>query len=464
MNNYDVELNKGMKVFSQLYVGLSERTRFPLKEKIVLGFATPYEDNAAGRKRKATVDNWAGGQTWDNDAKKYVTVKPNTKIFDNIPRSGFKITDDVKRVYWGGGNVVWRVLDPYGFELEIQSANLFAIIQTCGINSGGEIPGKCIWGRDNANNILLHESSQEYKNAILAAEKLSPVKLAKASDRNIGSKYLLRNALECIYLGPVFVTTSTSMHTPRDEAVGIEAAGLIYNANEKITKLHQDAEKYDAIEYDIGTGPKILLYKKAPLVKVLEELPELTREELLEKLSDTKRADFATPKGNTVEFLSLEKPVNVQFKLSPLSERQFENIVNLVKAEEKRRKVYSNNASVSSIFEYYALYDARLVFMMNNQLFSNYTRLPHRPNADVHSTDYINVLAPFKIADDGKSTHAKVVIFSRFNTRAKTYNSAQFEDNLKAHVLDSFDDAEAWLTELHNTGKLFQIVAQDVGE
>src|SRR5277367_6289980 len=109
-----MEVNNKMKVFSQLYVGLRDQG----KDAVDLGFATPYEDNAAGRKRQGTVDTWCSGYQ----------KKPNTKLFDNVPRTGFRITDDVKRVYYGGGNVVFRVYDPYGFELEIQSQNLMALL------------------------------------------------------------------------------------------------------------------------------------------------------------------------------------------------------------------------------------------------------------------------------------------------------------------------------------------------
>jgi len=167
-----------IKIFDQLYVGL----RTQGKDKPFLGFATPLENNAAFKKRKDTVDNWASSYLhyWDSESKTQKRSKPvESMTLDNKPRAGFKITDDVKRVYWGGGNVVWRVLDPEGFELEIASSNLMALIQTVGIQAGGLINGKCAYARDGSVNVLLHEGCDEYKNAfnVDKAVKITPTDL-----------------------------------------------------------------------------------------------------------------------------------------------------------------------------------------------------------------------------------------------------------------------------------------------
>lgn len=216
----EIVFNKGMKVFSKLFVGIKKAHN----DNPPLAFATPYEENAAGKKRQETVISWLGGRhvpivengnyVFDSYGRqKYKDVDHNTKIFDNVPRSGFKITDDVKRVYWGGGNVVWRVFDPYGYELEIQSNNLMALIQSCGVEVGGLIPGNCVWGRDGGVNILLHESSEEYKNAIKAAETLKPNKKIPMKDRIVGGKYTLQTGEQGIYLGKVWVWVESNHKT-----------------------------------------------------------------------------------------------------------------------------------------------------------------------------------------------------------------------------------------------------------
>lgn len=212
MTNYSRELNKGLKIFSQLYVGFKTQG----EGNVDLGFATPFENNAAFRKRKETVDKWS---TWseyvlDPNSKfgykldengQYVIVNhaSRTKVINNVPREGFKITDSVKRVYWGGGNVVWRIEDPLGFELEVQSQNLLAIIQNCDINTG-VIKGKCLWARDGKDNILIHESSEEYKNALKAAETLKAPSTVPMAERVVGGKYLMKNGSEAIYMGRMY--------------------------------------------------------------------------------------------------------------------------------------------------------------------------------------------------------------------------------------------------------------------
>ena len=212
MTNYSRELNKGLKIFSQLYVGFKSQG----DGCVPLGFATPFENNAAFRKRKETVDKWSAWTEYVRDPEskfgykldengRHVIVNHDalTKVIDNAPREGFKITDSVKRVYWGGGNVVWRIEDPLGFELEVQSQNLLAVIQNCDIESG-MIKGKCLWARDGKDNILIHESSDEYKNAFKAAETLKAPSTLSMSDRVVGAKYLMKNGTEAIYMGRMY--------------------------------------------------------------------------------------------------------------------------------------------------------------------------------------------------------------------------------------------------------------------
>lgn len=176
-----------IKVFSKLFVGISGRLN---SAGIPLGFMTPYEDNYAGRKRQESVHNWLGGPV----------EKRVTKIIDNTPREGFTITDDVRRYgYWGAGRSLFRIKDPDGFELEIDAGNLSALILFCDIHKG-VIQGKCIWGRDGAVNVLLHETSEEYKSAIHNAESFKPLSVDK-NEFSVGSKILTTGGIAGIYLG-----------------------------------------------------------------------------------------------------------------------------------------------------------------------------------------------------------------------------------------------------------------------
>lgn len=173
-----------IKVFSELFVGLRNDTA----DGVPLGFAAPYEDNAACKKRQDTIKSWA---TRYNKPSEF-------KVVSNEPREGFKITDDVKRHgYFGSGNVVFRIEDPHGFELEIQSQNLMAIIANADIQKGGLIQGKCCWGREGAKNVLLHETSAEYKSAFQKAEAIVPIR----KGINAGDTVIMMNGEEAVYLG-----------------------------------------------------------------------------------------------------------------------------------------------------------------------------------------------------------------------------------------------------------------------
>lgn len=232
---FEYIFNSGMKVFSQLFVA----HRKTEAGEIPCAYATPFEDNAAGKKRQATAIGWAGEGAIQ-------------KLVDNVPRTGFKVTDEIKRVYYGGGNVVWRIQDPDGWEIEIESANLQAIIMVAGLQAGGEINGKCLWGRADGKNILLHETSDEFKNAIQAAETLKKPKEVSTTGRTIGMKYLTMSGDTVIYLGKMWVHSIKKGETAncRDPLEVLEAA------------------KYDVVmKANYNNSYDILLYKKAPLVR-----------------------------------------------------------------------------------------------------------------------------------------------------------------------------------------------------
>jgi len=247
-------LNKSLKCFSQLFVG-----RRSSGSDDVLAFATPYETNAQGLKRQETVKSWM--RCYDENSEQY---KKRVSIVDNVPRTGFKVTDDIKRVYWGSGNVVFRVMDPDGWEIEIQSNNLMTLISEVGINKGGEIPGKCIWVRDGALNILLHENSEEFKNLMMNAESISNI---KKSDRVIGSTYRLKNGYVGQYLGECWVQALSNEGSEKGNYTTI-----LLNGKENVA-LKEDhhfvQQKYEAIFF--ADENAIRFYKTANVIERLDE-------------------------------------------------------------------------------------------------------------------------------------------------------------------------------------------------
>lgn len=171
---------------TQFYVNYSSR------QGARLGFATYFEDNAAFRKRKVTIDNWADKSD-----------EPDT--FDNTPRSGFTLS---KRVTHGGGwndlSVYWRIVDPSGFELEISSGNVAKLFQYCLIDKGA-IAGECVWGWDKGNGskvVLIPINSEIY----VAAKETSDLHHAKPmslKDLSLGDEAVLKNGTKGKYLGKI---------------------------------------------------------------------------------------------------------------------------------------------------------------------------------------------------------------------------------------------------------------------
>lgn len=322
MNAWTREINTTMKVFSQLYVGLQSS-----KDKVPLGFATPYETNAAGRKRQDTVNSWCStyGEWVDG---KHVPGASSIRIIENRPRGGFRITDDIKRVYWGGGNVVWRVEDPDGFELEIQSNNLMAIIQTAGINETGLIPGYCIWGRSGGDNILLHEKSDEYRGAVMAAETLKAPKQVSKSTRQTGSAYRLVDGTIGLYLGKVHVckvdANYRSITAKFPDLPGMmQHAKVIGLLNSSTYELQPSTEFEAVVEVQAQgkLGHKLRLYKKAPLVDFIETMPV--------KINDAFFDDFdwefasSSIKAARITSVTVNPILNPQIKLLPWTEKQY---------------------------------------------------------------------------------------------------------------------------------------------
>jgi hypothetical protein len=170
-----------IKMFKQYYVGL----RGQANNTVPLGFATPYEQNKQFEKRKATITSWISHHrgVYDHVKKAHVEVNhPQPIIIDNIPTEGFRIAEEIRRTGWNGGNVVWRIHDPRGFEAEISSANLSRIIDSVGILSGGNIPARCVWGRMGNQNVLVPENSDMWSKLFDASKPTLSSSIVKLGD------------------------------------------------------------------------------------------------------------------------------------------------------------------------------------------------------------------------------------------------------------------------------------------
>jgi len=204
-------------------------------ESQLLGFLSPYTKDAAFEKRKQTQDNWAYGRNIevnidqednvtvtgkDHDQKSKNDWDPGMLFINNCyprivlnePIEGFQLSKTVRRYGWNGsGNVVWRITDPRGFDIEISSEN-FASIVTCADLEQGLIKGKCVWGREGSKNILLPESSEPYIEAIKQTKKISSkvsLRDVKPGDHvEIISASIDERNHSCIFYGKFYFLTA----------------------------------------------------------------------------------------------------------------------------------------------------------------------------------------------------------------------------------------------------------------
>lgn len=243
---------------AQHYIGIKPERE--TESSLPLAFATPYGTDAAFEKRKSTVDQWCRGYGSYVDGK-YVYPEFEANVHDNVLLDGFRIAESVRRMGWNGGNVVWRIVDPRGFELEISSAN-FARIIDCTTIENGEIKGKCIWGRDGAANVLLPEASEPYVQAT-ANTKRSTMSV-DAKSLAVGDEVEFKDGQIWIYLGQYSIVSRKEKRIVASPYGG----GTSYQYTIDVKKRHVFGCKIDktyAVERDyqmkqVGKGEGDLRY------------------------------------------------------------------------------------------------------------------------------------------------------------------------------------------------------------
>jgi hypothetical protein len=235
--------DKQIKFPTNHYVGFQSRDG----SGAPLGFMTPDGDDAAATKRKATVDTWAKGGYYGK------TKTLPSKSFENKPMSGFKLGEDVRHGGgWGQGSVKWRIQDPRGFELEISSPNLAAILE-CSTIEKGEILDKCMWARLKNENILVPVTAELYQAAQSNSERLA--KSASVKDLKAGNRIILLNGEEGIYMGAFY--TLASGRTGHATPTWGDKKRFIYKSDtghyEAVSNL-----KLSEIDDSVSADPKVL--------------------------------------------------------------------------------------------------------------------------------------------------------------------------------------------------------------
>lgn len=200
-----------MKIFKQNYVGV-DHTRDDITDA-PLAFLTPYEDNAAGKKRQESVMVWLRGYYGRSDDD----GKTETRIEDNTPRDGFKVVDVASR--WSTSNKFARIVDPNGYELEINIDNLIDLMLYCVVDHG-EIKAKCIWAREGAHNRLIPVESDLYKFAVQEGQVL---------EQNIGDIVTAAHATRYIYLGKMYRQWVARTGTVPTETNATKSSHAFYN-------------------------------------------------------------------------------------------------------------------------------------------------------------------------------------------------------------------------------------------
>ena len=176
--------NHNIKIPEKHYVTFQGR-----EKNVPIAFLTPFGTDSAAKKRMTTADSWA--ISWGRSK-----AKIDPKTIDNVLMSGFKVAHSVSR--YSTSNVVWRILDPRGFELEISSPNMSDLIGITTIEQG-EIQDRCIWSRQGANNVLLTENDPVYLQAIKNSERVE--KKVSLRDVKIGNMVVLSNGMVGQYMG-----------------------------------------------------------------------------------------------------------------------------------------------------------------------------------------------------------------------------------------------------------------------
>ncbi len=186
-------MSKQIRFPDRCYVGMITRDT----DDLPLAFMTEDGADKAAQKRKTTVDQWVTS-AYAQQNKKRIPAHS----YDNLPMAGFCLGKSIRRSSnFGSGNVMWRIEDPRGFQLEISSANMATIMDSTVIDRG-EILNTCIWGRDGGNNILVPVSSELYQIAQDNAERLQ--KSASLRDMKVGNKVVFKNGATGVYLGKMF--------------------------------------------------------------------------------------------------------------------------------------------------------------------------------------------------------------------------------------------------------------------
>lgn len=192
------------------YVGIQgmaprSTTEYPL------GFATPYGTDSAFAKRKQTVDDWCGTRKYNYQTRQYEDVDGvQPTIIDNVPVEGFQLEKVVSR--WQTSNKMFRVNDPRGFTLEIDTFNLCDLLLNCTVDHG-QLVGKFIWGRKDGKNFLTRLSHPAYQESL--EEKINRKTLQRGDVVRLGA-----DKLKFVFVGKYYIIRQAAVYGYKNKNTG----------------------------------------------------------------------------------------------------------------------------------------------------------------------------------------------------------------------------------------------------
>ncbi len=383
-----------LKIPEELFITFQNRN----KEDYKLGFMSPHGTDAAAAKRRHTQLSWAYGytnarnfnlETLDFNGKhedlynQKLTSDLFPKILKNEALSGYTFARAVKRYGWNGGNVVWRIDDPRGFQLEISSANLGKIMQYADILQGS-IAGKCIWGRMGSDNILIPEGSDLYEEAVKSTERLNTK--VSLRDVKVGDLVELQNGKIGYYYGKFWLVN-----------FDYNKIGKVESCVERRFFKHKDSDSYFSI-----ANPKISsVLETTEIDNPLEQIMNYL------ELGGILAKEWGKYRINDKKVTSVKEYFIKEYSLQELEEKEIINLnsnyykpfqitsdIVLLAYFENKWHIFSNcrNSYNSSSADFYKLNSFNLTF--DNQLERQIDLLDYR-----YGYDSYNQTETFNLAD-----------------------------------------------------------------
>lgn len=269
-----------VKIPKQMWRVVTARDHDSGEEGFRLAYLTHADDDKGQEKRQTTGRTWAA--RYDSQQRDAL----DEKTFANEPVDGFRIVDANKKTYWGGGNVTWRVEDPRGFTVEIQSGNLMCILASASIDKC-VVSSPCVWGIESGRIVLLPTCTPEYEEAAKFTEiTAAPATKVSSRDVKVGDLVTLKNGKQGIYLGG---------HYPLYSQFGENSIEFFFGKKKQF----------------VGTTDELIVCSKLEVLKRSEGLPAQGSETVNEYLST---GSVRTPSGGYVT-----KPLFVSDKEMPIT-------------------------------------------------------------------------------------------------------------------------------------------------